>query len=531
MSDAVVNEASPSTDATPDHEVLIVGAGFGGIAAAVALQQVGVTDFVILDKWGGVGGTWYANTYPGVQVDIPSMVYSFSFDQRSDWSRVFAPGKDLQRYAEGVVDRHGLRPKLRLNTLVTGAEWDEQQHYWRVQTEGGAVYTARFVVPAVGGLEIPKLPDIEGIEAFGGKTMHTANWDHDYDLSGKRVAVIGTGASALQLIPTIADTVEHLTVFQRRAIWIAPKPDWKAGPVTRYLLDRALFRAPVRAAVGVAVSAGTGGAFVVGKPVLPVLKVVEAGLKLWMRTQVPDRELREKLTPNYTFGCKRPSLSNVYLKTFMRPDVELVTEPIARGTETGIVTAAGTAREFDVIVCATGFEVMGKGTTPPFQVFGRNGVELGKFWHENRYSSFQGVSVPNFPNAFCIVGPYGFAPSSYHSFVEATAAHAARAIAEARRRGATVCEVRQEAHDRYTAKMRARIDRMEYVDMCAGSNTYYINYQGDVAMVRPESQATMWWQNRHFPFSAYRFETAARRIDMAPPVRTMSTAHTEPRAQ
>ncbi|WP_069159824.1 flavin-containing monooxygenase [Nocardia altamirensis] len=526
MSEVNADETVPSPGAAPDHEVLIVGAGFGGIAAAVALQQVGVTDFVILDKWDGVGGTWYANTYPGVQVDIPSMVYSFSFAQRSDWSRVFAPGRDLQRYAEDVVDRHGLRPKLRLNTMVTGAEWDEQHHYWRVQTESGTVYTARFVVPALGGLEVPKLPDIEDFESFRGKIMHTADWDHDYDLTGKRVAVIGTGASALQLIPAIADTVEHLTIFQRRAIWIAPKPDWQAGPATRFLLNQALFRTPVRAAVGVAVSAGTGGAFIVGKPIRFVLKAVEVGLKLWMRTQVPDRKLREKLTPNYTFGCKRPSLSNVYLKTFMRPDVDLVTEPIARGTDTGIVTAEGTAHAFDVIVCATGFAVMGKGTTPPFPAYGRDGLELGKYWHENRYSSYQGVSVPKFPNLFMLVGPYGYAPSSYHSFVEATAAHTARAIAEARRRGATVCEVRQEPHDRYTAKMRARIDRMEYVDMCAGSNTYYINYQGDVALIRPESHATMWWQSRRFPFDAYRFETAARRADIAPQARAKRNAHT-----
>ncbi|GAB2532521.1 flavin-containing monooxygenase [Nocardia heshunensis] len=505
MARSSARKAAAKTLTEPDFQAVIVGCGFGGIAAAVALQRIGVTEFVMIDKHDGVGGTWHANSYPGVQVDIPSMVYSFSFDQRSDWSRVFAPGADLKRYANEVVDRHGLRDKVRLGTAVTEAEWDEANSLWRVSTDRGDVYTARFLVPALGGIEVPKLPDIPGLESFTGKVMHTSQWDHDYDLTGKRVAVIGTGASALQLIPTIADAVDHLTVFQRRAIWIAPKPDWKAGPLTQALLRNKLFRAPVRAAVGVGVSAGTGGALIAGQRALPALKVAEAALRVWMRTQIPDPELREKLTPDYPFGCKRPSMSNTYFKTFTRPNVTLETDLIDRGTETGLTTRNGTARDFDAIVCATGFAVMGEGTTPAFPTFGRGGLELGRFWHENRFSSYQGVSVPEFPNLFTIVGPYGYAPSSYHCFVEATAAHTARAIKETMRRGAQVCEVTREAHDAYTRKCRDKVDRIGYVDLCSGSNTYYINYQGDVALIRPESHATMWWQSRFFPHDVYHY--------------------------
>ncbi|QIS04334.1 SidA/IucD/PvdA family monooxygenase [Nocardia brasiliensis] len=505
MAEAVLRESAGSGTVTPDHEVVIVGAGFGGIAAAIALQKVGVDNVVILDKHDGVGGTWHVNTYPGVQVDIPSMVYSYSFDQRSDWSRVFAPGADLCKYANDVVDRHGLRPKVRLSRTVTQGEWDEDNQLWRVHTDAGEVYTARFLVPALGGIEVPKLPDITGIDSFAGQIMHTSRWDHDYDLRGKHVAVIGTGASALQLIPAIADTVEHLTVFQRRAIWIAPKPDWKAGAFTRFLLRRKAFRAPVRALIGGGVSVGTGAALLAGKRALPALKVAEATLRLWMRTQIHDRELREKLTPDYPFGCKRPSMSNEYFKTFTRDDVTLVTDLIDHGTERGLVTKDGTAHEFDAIVCATGFAVMGQGTTPGFPTFGRDGVELGKFWHENRFSSYQGVSVPGFPNLLMIVGPYGYAPSSYHCFVEATAAHAARVIKETLRRGATTCEVTQQAHDDFTQKCRDQIDKIGYVDLCTGSNTYYINYQGDVALIRPQSHLTMWWQSRFFPLNVYRY--------------------------
>lgn len=232
-----------STHTLPQHEVLVVGAGFGGIAAGVRLRRAGIDDFVIVDKHPSVGGTWFVNKYPGVAVDIPSFIYSFSFAQTGKWSRLFAPGEELQQYAEDVVDGHGLRDKLRLGTTVLGSRFDEDTDIWHVETDCGEI-TARHVIVGIGGLEVPNLPDIPGIGSFGGKLLHTTAWDHDYDLTGKRVAVIGTGATALQLVPAIADQVSRLTVFQRTAIWVAPKLDFKTGPVSRFVFGNRLLRAP-----------------------------------------------------------------------------------------------------------------------------------------------------------------------------------------------------------------------------------------------------------------------------------------------
>ena len=497
------------TSRQPDYEVVIVGAGFGGIGAGVALRKAGIHNFVMVDKWPKVGGTWLANSYPGVAVDIPSFIYSFSFAQRSNWSRLFAPGAELQQYAEEIVDEYELRSRLRLSTKLVSGTFDEDNHLWRARTDTGDEITARFMIGAVGGLEQPKLPEIDGVDSFAGKLMHTTWWDHGYDLAGKRVAVIGTGATALQLIPEIAGTVEHLTVFQRTPIWVAPKIDWEAGLLTRAVLANPLLRRPLRAAGNAAVSAGLGGTLLAGQRAQVVPRTVEAALKLWMRTQVADPELRAKLTPDYMFGCKRPSMSNEYLKTFTRPDVELVTDPIERITETAVVTADGAEHELDVLICATGFKVMDRGATPPYPVYGRAGVELGEFWHQNRFQAYQGVSVPGFPNTFLIVGPYAYAPSSYTELIESTSAHAVRAISETRKRGATCCEVRQEAHDRYYSQMLTRVEKLPFrTASCAGSNTYYVNYQGDAAALRPSTLAEMWWQNRHFPLNDYRYTTA-----------------------
>lgn len=494
----------------PDHEVVIVGAGFGGIGAAIALLKAGVDDILVIEKWHGVGGTWLANTYPGVAVDIPSFIYSFSYEQRSHWSRLFAPGNELREYAEELVDKHSLRSRLRLNTPLVTSRFDEEQHLWRLTTATGEEITARFVISAVGGLEQPKLPDIEGVDTFAGKLMHTATWDHDYDLRGKRVAVIGTGATALQLIPAIADDVGTLSVFQRTPIWVLPKPDSDVGPATRLLLGHGAVRWALRAFGSLGVEAFLGGAVLAPERAAPIRRGVETALKAWMRSQVTDPELRNKLTPDYALGCKRPSMSNSYLRTFNRPHVELVTDAIERVTPTGVVTADGRHHPVDVLICATGFKIMEKGATPPYPVLGLDGVDLADFWQANRYQAYQGVSVPGYPNLFFIMGPYGFSPGSYFWMVEATAFHAARVIAETRKRGNTACEIRREPHDRYWQRALKRAGRtLLFTSQCATSNTYYINAHGDAAVVRPSLYPEMYWQNRHFPLDDYKYTAFA----------------------
>jgi cation diffusion facilitator CzcD-associated flavoprotein CzcO len=489
-----------------DHEVLIIGAGFGGIGAGVELIKAGIDHILIVDKNDGIGGTWWANTYPGVAVDIPSIYYSFSYEPPKKWTRMFAPGAEVQQYAEQVVDSFGLRSRIRLNTAVNGARWDEDQHVWRVQLQSGQTLVTRFIVGAVGGLEIPQLPDISGIDDFAGKTVHTARWDHDFDYAGKRIAVIGTGATALQLIPELADTVERLAVFQRTPIWVAPKPDFAIPSlVNTALLHLPMLRRVIRAAVTVGIDFGISGIGVFHDRTPFLANTLKrggaAGYRRWLRGHP---ELARELTPDYAFGCKRPSVSNRYLKTFTRPNVELVTDPIQKITERGVITEDGAVREVDVLVCATGFKVLAKGCTPPFPLHGVDGLDLNTFWDENRFQAYQGVSLPKFPNSFMITGPYGFAAGSYIAMIECTSRHAARAIAEAHRRDATRVEVKQPAHDAYYEKYRRRGERTLWLSSaCAGSNTYYVNYQGDAATIRPSTHVEMWWGNKHFPLDHY----------------------------
>ncbi|OBK83022.1 flavin-containing monooxygenase [Mycolicibacter sinensis] len=508
---STATEQAPTAErVTPDHEVVVVGAGFGGIGTGIALQRQGIHDFVIVDKWDQVGGTWHANTYPGVAVDIPSFIYSYSYEQRGDWSRVFAPGEELRDYANEVAAKYGLRDKLRLNTTITSAVFDEVNSLWRLTTDGGQQITARYAVAAVGGLERPKMPDIPGIDDFGGTLMHTALWDHDVALAGKRVAVIGTGATSLQLVPAIVDETEHLTVFQRTPIWVFPKFDAAVGPVGRKLLSQRWLRSTIRLFGTVATEVGMSG-MLAGPRWTTTLsrKLSEVPVRRWMRSQVDDPVVREKLIPRYGLGCKRPSMSNDYLRTFNRADVSLVTEGIECITKNGVRTADGVEHQVDVLICATGFKLWDKGSIPPFPVVGRGGVELGEFWDQNRFQSYQGVSVPGFPNMFTITGPYGFVLGSYLWMIEATSAHLSRAIAEAKRRGATVCEIRQEAHDEYFQKCLKRQERnFLFTPTCAGSNTYYLDHKGD-SPFRPTTHGEMYWQNRHYDLDVYRYSAGS----------------------
>ncbi len=493
---------------TLDHEVLVIGAGFGGIGAAVELRKAGIEDFLIVDKNDGIGGTWHANTYPGVAVDIPSIYYSFSYEPPKVWTRMFAPGAEVQKYAEQVVDTYELRSRIQLRTAVVTADWDEREHVWRVELADGRTLVVRYMIGAIGALEVPALPDIEGFDHYAGKIVHTSRWDHDFDYAGKRIAVIGTGATALQLIPELADVAGELTVFQRTPIWVAPKPDFALPPAVRKaLLGVPVLRRTVRAAVTVGIDFSITGIGVFHDRVPGLVKLLQrggaAGYRSWLRG---NPELARQLTPDYAPGCKRPSVSNRYLSTFTRPTVELVTTPITEITENGVITEDGIEHVVDVLVCATGFKVMGKGTTPPYPTRGVGGQDLNEFWDANRFQAYQGVSVPGFPNTFMITGPYGFAAGSYLAMIECTSRHAARAISESRRRGATRVEISQEAHNAYYDKYRRRSEKTLWLsEACEGSNTYYVNYQGDAAAIRPSTHLEMWWGNKHFPFDHYNY--------------------------
>ncbi len=493
--------------AVPDYETVIVGAGFSGIGTAIQLDRSGLSDFVIIEAGDGPGGTWYWNTYPGIAVDIPTFSYQFSFEQSSAWSRTYAPGNELQAYAAHCVDKYGLRPRIRFGTTVLHTDFDDSQAFWRVRlntASGPQTVTARFLVNACGVLTVPSLPDIAGIDSFAGATVHTARWDHDQDLSGKRVAIIGTGASAVQVIPEIAPVVERLTVFQRTPIWCFPKFDVPLSATARRLmrlplgrtLQRLLSQAFVELTFPLAAQYFT---------VNPLAMRMDALGRAYLRKQVKNPAVRDKLTPRYAVGCKRPGFHNTYLSTFNRDNVDLVTEPIDTITGSGVTTTDGRVHDVDVLILATGFKVLDTDNVPTFPVTGPGGRSLARFWDENRLQAYEGVSVPGFPNFFTVFGPYGYVGSSYFALIEAQSHHIVRCLEAAQRRGATRIEVRQAANDRYFAEMmRKRHRQIFWQDSCRLANSYYFDQHGDVPL-RPATTLEAYWRSRRFPIDDYRF--------------------------
>jgi cation diffusion facilitator CzcD-associated flavoprotein CzcO len=492
---------------TPDHEVAVVGAGFSGIGAAIKLDRAGFRDLTILEAADGVGGAWHWNTYPGIGVDIPSFSYQFSFEPSSKWSRVYAPGNELKAYAEHCVDQYSLRDRIRLGTNVVAASFDDDAHVWRLTTERGEELSARYVVGATGVFTKPKPPDIAGLEDFAGTVMHTARWDHGQDLRGKRVAVIGTGASAVQVIPSIAREVERLTVFQRTPIWCLPKLDPPLTGKWRALVKMPLVRRPVRLAsqAYVELTFPLPAHF---HGVVPLSRVGERVGRDLLHKQVRDPVTREKLTPDYGLGCKRPGFSNDYLPTFNRDNVELETTPIEAITRGGVRTVDGTEHAVDVLILATGFRVFESGNMPPYPVRGAGGVDLEEWWDANRFQAYEGVSVPGFPNLFSILGPYGFNGSSYFHLIETQSRHIVRCLKRARRTGATLVEVTPEANERYWKQMLARRhNQIFFQDSCGAANSYYFDRHGDVPF-RPSPSLETSWRSARFDLGDYRFEAA-----------------------
>src|SRR5882757_820170 len=436
----------------PDYDTIIIGAGFSGIGTAIKLDKSGMGDYLVIEAGDGPGGTWYWNTYPGIAVDIPSFSYQFSFEQSADWSRTYAKGGELKAYAARLVDKYGLRRKIRFSTKVLGATFDDDDDLWHVELDNGVPLTARFLVNACGVLVTPNLPDIDGVDSFAGVTMHTARWDHAQDLTGKRVAIIGTGASAVQVIPEIAPIVERLTVFQRTPIWCMPKLDVPLPAPARLamripggkVLQRLISQAYVELTFTISAQYYT---------VFPLAKRAEKMGRAYLRREVHDPEVRDKLTPRYAVGCKRPGFHNTYLSTFNRDNMELVTEPIDKITGTGVATVDGETRDVDVLILATGFKVLDPDSVLTYAVNGRGGKSLTQFWDEHRLQAYEGVSIPGFPNFFSVFGPYGYVGSSYFALIEAQTHHIVRCLTRAHRRRANRVEVTHEANDRYFAEM------------------------------------------------------------------------------
>ncbi|MFO0691243.1 MAG: NAD(P)/FAD-dependent oxidoreductase [Myxococcota bacterium] len=491
-----------------DHEVVIVGSGFSGIGAAVALRKMGIEDFVLLEREKAFGGTWVQHAYPGLEIDMPFFVYSYPFEPRWSWSQLYPTGDEYADYTRFCADKYDVTRRIRCGCGVKEARWDEAAKVWRTTLESGETLVSRYLVSATGLLVVPKLPEIEGISDFEGKLIHTARWDHDYDLAGKRVAVIGTGATSIQLVPAIADRVARIDLYQRTPIWLMPKPNPKLSPGFQRLLRTVPFtQRLMRWAMNLLVEVVFGLGFIRYKTHPGVFRFIEKKLAEFIRQEIPDPGLQQKLTPKYAYFCKRPSFSNTFYASLRRPNVELVTDPIARVTKRGIVTADGKEREVDALVCATGYQVFNRKCVPGYELIGRGGVNLGELWETQRFQAYEGATVPGFPNLFLFMGPYSTAGLSYFTMIDVESKHLTRCLAEAKRRRTNYFEVRREAHERDLAKVRRRAEQTVFAgNNCAGSNSYYVDAWGDAPGIRPVTGFEHWLNSRLFPLSDYAFE-------------------------
>ncbi|AYC33249.1 NAD(P)/FAD-dependent oxidoreductase [Pseudomonas cavernae] len=379
--------------------VLIIGAGFGGLGLAIQLQKAGIQDFLILEKGAKVGGTWRDNTYPGAACDVPSHLYSFSFEPKVDWSRKFAPQAEIFAYQQHCADKYGLNRQIRFNTEVASAEFDEVAGLWRVVSTSGETFSAQALVSACGQLNRPAYPRLQGVEHFRGEVFHSARWNHAYDLSGKRVAVVGTGASAIQFVPAIAPQVAQLHLFQRSGAYVIAKPDRAYKPWELALMRRF----PALQKADRLLKYIQHESRVLAFSVFPsLMKLMRLEFNRHLARTIRDPELRQKLEPDYPLGCKRVLISNDYYPALARANVEVVDTAIREVTAHGVVTADGREHQVDAIIYGTGFAATD--FLAPMRITGRDGLELNQAWRAGA-EAYLGISVSGFPNLFILYGP------------------------------------------------------------------------------------------------------------------------------
>ena len=478
----------------PEHvRVFVVGAGFAGLGAAIKLDEAGLPDFLVVDKGDSVGGTWRDNTYPGAACDVPSQLYSFSFAPNPEWSRSFSPQPEIQAYLEDVARRSGVLDRFRFGVTVEDATWDEDDLVWQVSTSVGRL-TADILISGSGGLSEPKLPDIEGIDTFAGEIFHSARWNHDYDLTGKRVAVIGTGASAIQIVPEIAERVAHLDVYQRTAPWVIPRHDRAYTGLERFGFRHVpLFQKAYRTAIYWA-REGFVPAFTWQPKLAAPAKAQALGN---IKKGISDPALREAVTPHYEIGCKRILISNTWYPALDRDDVELVTDPIAEITPTGVVTRDGTHREIDCLIVATGFHT----TDQPIahHVKGRDGRTLADVWSEHGMASYKGTTTAGFPNLFQIVGANtGLGHSSMVFIIESQIAYILSAIQQMEARGIATVEPLAAAQAAWNADLQRRMRRTVW--NTGGCASWYLDDHG--------RNTTLW------PRTTFAFRSLLRTFDL-----------------
>ncbi len=490
---AYLNGAAATGDT--DH-VVIVGAGFAGLGMAIRLKQAGIHDFTVLEASDRLGGTWRDNTYPGVACDIPAHLYCYSFEPNPNWTRFFAPQEEILAYLELCADKYDVRSHIRFGTAVTGASFDERTGLWLVQTSKGSTLTARVLVSGSGhALSQPVYPDVPGRNRFRGKTMHSSRWEGDYSLVGKAVAVVGTGASAIQIVPTIAPIVGRMHVFQRTAAWVQPKPEvvfterqkawFRRWPSLQTLVRRSIYVALESLALGYVV-----------EPRLN--RIRELACLRFLNESVADPELRAKLTPSFRLGCKRILVSSDYYRVLQQENVELVTDSIREIREHSIVTADGRERSVDVIIYATGFE--SAEAKPPFPMRGRANIDLADEW-KGGVRAYAGTTMAGFPSAFLLIGPNTILGHSSMIFMmESQFAYILDAIRTIRSRRLKYVEVRRDVEDLYNEKLQKRLAGTVWNTGCS---SWYFTHSGKNTTTWPGFTFEFRHMMRRFDTSSY----------------------------
>ncbi len=479
-------------------ETLIVGAGFSGLGMAIRLREAGMDSFLVIEKSEGIGGTWWENRYPGCACDIPSHLYSFSFDLNPKWSRMFAGWKEIQEYLEACASRHGVRERIRFKTPLKEAIWDEDAGLWRA-VAGDLKIAARVLVSGMGALHVPRFPELKGIETFAGPAFHSAEWDASVDLKGKNVAVIGTGASSIQFVPQIAPVVGKLSLYQRTPPWIVPKLDHPIGDKWRRRFEKVpglmrMFRTFLFWGLEIRVAGFLGNRWLRG--------LGEKEARKHLAAQVPDAELRAKLTPSYEFGCKRVLISNDFYPALARENVELVTEGIAEVRAHSIVTTDGVERPVDVLIYGTGFRVtdMLLGT----KIVGRGGVEIHDAW-KDRASAFLGITVAGFPNFFLLLGPNtGLGHNSVVLMIEAQVRYVMSCLRLMKKRGQAVMDVKESSQRKFADWVRERLASTVWI--AGGCKSWYQDQKtGESPVVWPGSVVDYRRRTRAASAADYRF--------------------------
>jgi cation diffusion facilitator CzcD-associated flavoprotein CzcO len=472
---------------TVHRDVVVVGSGFAGICMGIKLKESGRDDFVILEEADDLGGTWRDNTYPGAACDVQSHLYSYSFAPNPNWTRMFSPQQEIWDYLRACADRYGVSPHIRFHRRVTAATYDDDAQVWRIDVDGVETYTADALVMGVGALHQPRTPTLPGADTFAGVAFHSAVWRHDVDLTGKRVAVVGTGASTIQFVPEIADRAGHVDVYQRTAPWVVPRGD---RPITDR--ERSVFsRLPLAQRAARNLVYWGREALVLGFAMTPrLMKGAELVARRHIARQVTDPDLAAQVTPDYQIGCKRVLISNDWYPTLQRPDVDLVTAAVVGISEHGVVAADGSSRPADVIIYGTGFNVSANLTH--LAITGRSGRSLSSEWQRRGHNAYLGITMHGFPNLFLLVGPNtGLGHSSMIFMIETQVAHVMQALDLLDQAG--YVEVRDDVQRAFVSEVRGALDHTVW---STGCSSWYLDAQGRNVAIWPGFTWRYWLRTR-----------------------------------